>query len=114
MAGEDGLADDAGVTYGTVQCADGGGLGQDRGGTSGEDEMEHGSKYVAPTKAIYGNNRGIMQGPVEKDEKHAIGGKRLDADDQAKMDELRGPRAAGEQWTHDLGGGFVVEPGRNN
>ena len=37
---------------------------------------------------------------------------RLDADDQAKMDELRGPRAAGEQRTHDLGGGFVVEPGR--
>ena len=74
MENTDGMADDAGAPDGAVQRT-GDCLGQDCGGTSGEYYMEYGSNYVAPTKAIYGNNGGSMQGPVEKDEKHAIGGK---------------------------------------
>ena len=111
LAYEDGLADYAGFTHGAIQRADGG-LGQGRGGANREDAMEHGSNHGAPTEAIYGNGGGVLQGPVDKDEKYAIRGKGLDADDQAKMDELRGPRAAREPRTHDFGGGFVVEPGR--
>ena len=106
-------ADYAGFTHGAIQRADGG-LGQDRGGAHIEDDMEHGSNHGAPAETIYGNGGGVLQGSVEKDEKYAIRGKGLDADDQANMDELRGPRAAREQRTHDLGGEFVAELGREN
>ena len=107
MAYEDGLANYAGFTYGAVQRADGG-LGQGRGGANREDDMEHGSNHGAPTETIYGNGGGVLQGSAEKDEEYAIRGQGLDADDQAKMDELRGTRAAREQPTHDLGGEFVA------
>ena len=91
-----GMADGFGTTDGAVQrtndC-----LGQNSGGADREHEMEHGSINDAPAEAGNGDISGIMQGPVEKDTDYASGGKKLDANDQKKMDKLHWARDAREQ-----------------
>ena len=71
--------------------------------------MEHGSINGTSTEAGNGDISGIMQGPVEKDTDYVSGGKKLDANDQKKMDKLHGARDAREQWTYDIGGDPVAE-----
>ena len=76
-----GMVDDFGTSDGTVQCTNDC-LGQNSGGAGREHEMEHGSINDAPAEEGNGNSGGLLQGSGKEDAKHAIGRKKLDANDQ--------------------------------